>query len=263
MPTNDFPAYPSPSLTRADVVGFLAPQRQRGWDIYQGADGASFVVRLLDNVKLFIEYNDGRWRVSTGPALGQQISIWAYPETIGELDESVRRGVHHAGSHGPHRLEWAGQPTAVRFQSGQGPSNLSKFVALVGSAEIEGIFDSYLDNKSLLAIIDLASLGMRLSSTLRLLTSTAMVQPTKGNPRLTPTFARSWSTQLSLAGVDIRHQHQTGHQRRFALLSGGQSLLFGPSLNNLDVNEAAHLEPDIADRAFFDVEWAAAIQLAF
>ncbi len=46
--------------------------------------------------------------------------------------------------------------------------------------------------------------------------------------------------------------------RRFFLLSGGQSLILGPSLNSIHKNEAVRLEPDAEGRAFFDGVWAAA-----
>ena len=44
----------------------------------------------------------------------------------------------------------------------------------------------------------------------------------------------------------------------FLLLSGGQALLLGMSLNSTDKNEAARLEPDAHDRPFFESVWASA-----
>jgi hypothetical protein len=39
------------------------------------------------------------------------------------------------------------------------------------------------------------------------------------------------------------------------LLSGGQTLIIGMSLNELNKNEAVHLETDEHDRPWFDAEW--------
>jgi hypothetical protein len=45
------------------------------------------------------------------------------------------------------------------------------------------------------------------------------------------------------------------------LLSGGQSLILGMSLNDLDKDEAARIESDPEDRPFFEVEWSGASPL--
>ncbi len=43
------------------------------------------------------------------------------------------------------------------------------------------------------------------------------------------------------------------------LLSGGISLIVGPSFNNLSTNEVSYKESDAQDRSFFDSEWLIAI----
>jgi hypothetical protein len=50
-----------------------------------------------------------------------------------------------------------------------------------------------------------------------------------------------------------------GAQR--VLLAGGQSLILGPSLQELDKDEVVHDEADIEDRPLFDEEWDEAAPL--
>jgi hypothetical protein len=252
-----FPAYPCSTLSTADVVAYLSPYRQKGWEIYRGDSDGQFIVRLDDNLKLFIELVQDRWRVSTGLARNESLSVWAHPETTAELESAIQKGVYYATS-GGRKLEWSSGPGTARFVAAQPASNLSRLVALVGGGEIVGVFDAYLDNKGLAALLDLATLGIRLSPQLRLITSTKMVQGAHGVPRLTQSYASIWRAEVGIAGGEFRHNPYTGHQRRFMLLSDRQSLILGPSVNNLGVNEAAHVESDATDLPFFEAEWLTA-----
>lgn len=256
-----FPTYPSPSLSTADVIAYLSPYRQRGWEVYRGDTADQFIVRLDDNVKLFIELVDGRWRVSTGLAPNLSLSVWAHPENVSELDAAIQKGEYHATS-GGLKLQWSTGPVTARLVATLPASNLSRIVALVGAAEVVAVFDAYLDNKGLEALLDLATLGLRLSATLRLITSTKMVQPGHGVARLTSSYARAWRGEIGIPAAEFRHNPYTGHQRRFMLLDASQSLILGPSVNNLGVNEAAHVESDAVDLPFFDTEWTGALGLA-
>jgi hypothetical protein len=49
-----------------------------------------------------------------------------------------------------------------------------------------------------------------------------------------------------------------GEHRRFILLSGGQSLILGMSLNSIAKTEAVRVEPDTTDAPFFGSVWSAA-----
>ena len=61
--------------------------------------------------------------------------------------------------------------------------------------------------------------------------------------------------------VEIRKSTSKNPHRRFMLLSGGQTLILGLSINSLDKDEAAHLEANTVDRAFFDSEWGASVAI--
>ncbi|WP_335076091.1 hypothetical protein [Nostoc sp.] len=264
MSNTPFPQYPVARLNREDIIAYLTPYLEKGWEIYQGNQENQFIVRLLDNLKLFIELREGKWRVSTGLDVDKSLAIWAYPDNLGELDSAIRTAVSigSGGSPSGTRIEWSSAPTAVRLNEQEPASNLAKLVALIGSSSIEAIFDAYLDNRGLETILNMATLGINISTNIRLLTSTKMVQLSSGMPRMTTSYVRNWLNQLGCNGAKIRHNPYTGHQRRFMLLSRSQSLIVGPSLNNLSVNEASHLEPDTADIYFFNSEWQSAQELS-
>lgn len=156
-----FPTYPRPSRATADVIAYLSPYRQRGWEVYRGDADDQFIVRLDDNLKLFIEVVQNRWRVSTGLATNESLSVWAHPENVAELEAAIQKGVHYATS-GGLKLEWFTGPTKARLVATQPASNLSRVVALARSSEVVAVFDAYLDNKGLEVLLDLATLGRRL-----------------------------------------------------------------------------------------------------
>lgn len=264
MSNTPFPQYPAACLNKNDIIAYLIPYLEKGWEIYQGNQENQFIIRLLDNLKLFIELKQGKWRISTGLDIDQSLAVWAFPENLGELDSAIRQAVSTASGGSPSgtRIEWSSVPTTVRLDEEKPASNLAKLVALIGSSNIEAIFDAYLDNKGLDTVLNMATLGIKISTNIRLLTSTKMLQSSSGGTaRLTPSYIKSCQKELGCSGLEIRYNSYTGHQRRFMLLSGGQSLIVGPSLNNLSVNEASHLESDMADIVFFNKEWVSAQHL--
>jgi hypothetical protein len=80
-------------------------------------------------------------------------------------------------------------------------------------------------------------------------------------PRFTKAGVNAWLTQQGVTGEARVFPGSPDEHRRFMLLSGGQSLILGPSFNTIHKNEATHVEPDAADRAFFDSIWATATPL--
>ena len=208
-----FPTYPRPSLSTADVIAYLSPFRQRGWEVYRGDADDQFIVRLDDNLKLFIELVQNQWRVSTGLAPNQSLSVWAHPENISELEAAIQKGVYYATS-GGLKLEWSTGPVTARLVATLPASNLSRIVALVGAAEVVAVFDAFLDNKGLEALLDLATLGVRLSPALRLITSTKMVQPGHGDADLPAPCPRVGRREARYALLYVRPQVMLGVRQR-------------------------------------------------
>ena len=128
----------------------------------------------------------------------------------------------------------------------------------MGSSQIEAVFDPYLENKSLVAIIEILSFGNGgVANGVRLLGST---NKTTGHiPKLTKAGVDAWLAQLRING-EARVMPSSEH-RRFILLSGGQSLILGLSLNAIHKNEALRLEPDAQDRTVFNGVWKTASPL--
>jgi hypothetical protein len=84
---------------------------------------------------------------------------------------------------------------------------------------------------------------------------------TGNRPQLTKTFVEQWFRERGVTAGEARLMPD-GEHRRFFLLSGGQSLLLGMSLNSITKNEAVRIEPDTTDRPFFESVWGAARPLS-
>ena len=149
--------------------------------------------------------------------------------------------------------------TAIRFEKDEQDEpdeNLKKLVKLINAATIEAIFDPYFENEALNNLAKLKGFGASISSEIRVLTSSEVIKPRKSKaPRLSKAHEEKTFQALSTVGeirlIDEEH-------RRFILLSGGVSLIIGMSLNQFSKNEAASLESDRDDRAFFDSQWSSA-----
>ena len=148
--------------------------------------------------------------------------------------------------------------TSVRFEKGKPDENCKKLVKLINSATVEAIFDPYFDDTTLDNLVIFQDFGVAISPEIRVLTSDKVIEQNKRGtkePRLTKAHEAKTFQSLSTVG-EIRLINQ--EHRRFMLLSGGVSLIIGMSLNELSKNEAASLESDRDDRAFFDSQWSSA-----
>jgi len=243
----DFPKLPNTALTRDDIICYLSEQRQRGYDVFQGPQGDHFFVLMLTDVYRinFVIGNNGCQL--QGEQYGQPFAIADVTSLI-ELRRAAD-GIAQKVLGGA----WARAPMSGRVAQHTPASNLATISNLVGTSAVEAIFDPYLENRSLVILIDVLSFGKgTVANGVRMLSTSK----TAGGqiPRLTKTAFDAWLAQLKIKG-EIRLMAPSEH-RRFMLLSGGQSLLLGQSLNSLHKNEAVRVEPDNADRAFFDQIWA-------
>jgi hypothetical protein len=155
---------------------------------------------------------------------------------------------------------WPEKKAKARLHQATPATNLVTISTLIGNAEIEGVFDPYLDNRALAALIDILSLSGSVSKSVRLLSSGHAV-PGKGKSKLTKTFVAQWFAEHNVASGEVRVM-APGQHRRFILLSGRQSLLLGMSLNSMAKNEAVRLESDYDDRPLFNLEWVKASPLS-
>lgn len=248
----DFPSLPAARLNRDDVVRYLSALKARGYEVFRHPTHENFLVLMLDEVhRLNFSIGDNTCQLQ-GEKYGHPFAI-ADVTSMLELERAANGIARQVlGS------RWGLPPSRARVSEATPATNLATISTLVDSASIEAVFDPYLDNKSLAALIDILSFGagsvangVRVLSTAR--TTTGQI------PRLTKAGFDAWLVQLKING-ELRLMQPSEH-RRFLLLSGGTALLLGQSLNSLHKNEAVRLEPDGADRSFFDQVWAQATPL--
>jgi hypothetical protein len=250
---SDFPRLPQASLSRDDVVNYLVEHHHRGYDVFQDSKHDHILVLILtDTHRIKFVIGSGTCQIQ-GETFGQLFSLKEV-STVIELRNAVDGLAHSVLG-----AAWAGSPKTARVAQDTPASNLATISGLITGSAVQGIFDPYLENNSLAMLIDILSFGNgSVANDVRVLTT---AKTTGGQiPRLSKSGFEAWLAQLKITG-ELRIMSSSEH-RRFILLSGGQSLLLGQSLNSIHKNEAIRLEPDSQDRAFFDQVWTQANPLA-
>jgi hypothetical protein len=247
-----FPPYPGSSLKREDVVNYLLQCKANGWcqGIYQGSSPNEFIIVTDDDRKILLQ-GQPQGCVVLAEHLGSQTKI-GLAESIGGLEKLISQAGNINGG------QWPTKITSARLSSSTPASNMATMSSLVGTSEIQAVFDPYLSNKSLATLLDILSLGPTISNNVRLLACQKMT--TGVRPQLTKTFADLWFHERAVTGGEVRIMPD-GEHRRFMLLSGGNSLILGMSLNSIAKNEAVRLEQDVQDYPFFDSVWNSATPL--
>jgi hypothetical protein len=251
---SSFGPRPQAPLQKDAVVAYLLEQTRRGYQVYQAPGENGRYDLLLDDVHRinFAPPNNGRTQVQ-GYALNNLVRYY----DVTSLHEFTRAvdaiAISLIGA------RWQQSPVTGRLKEETPAANLATISGLIGAASVSAIFDPYLENRSLASLIDILSFGNgSVANGVRVL-STAKI--TGGQvPRLTKTGFDAWLAQLKITG-ELRLMGPLEH-RRFILLTSGQSLLLGHSLNALHKNEAVRLEAADDDRAFFDQIWVQAALVA-
>ena len=130
-------------------------------------------------------------------------------------------------------------------------SNKFSLARITSNKAVECIFDPYFEDKSIATLTTLVNLGMSLNKDVRVLTTS------KVQNRLSKQLIEDFKTEKSV-NIEIRFCLSGEEHRRYLLLSTGDSLVIGCSLNSLDKNEAAHIESSQADIDFFKAQWEVA-----
>jgi hypothetical protein len=247
-----FPSYPAPSLSHDDVIAFVLECKQKGWlaEVYR-KHANHFVLLTPGDNKICVSLGPGEGRVyrdevGSGNLVGK-------PENLRQFQRVVEDAVHYFGE------EWPARITSGRLAADTPASNVVTISKLLASAEIQAVFDPYLDNHSFAVLLDILALTGSIANDVRFISSIGMTQGKI--PRLTKTFVSTWFAERGVTGGEVRLLPDKSEHRRFMLLSGGQSLLLGMSLNSIAKNEAVRLEPDTDDRPFFESSWASAALL--
>jgi hypothetical protein len=250
-----FPQLPPAQLTRDEVSNYLIALRANGHEVFRDREHEHVFVLVLgedERVDLVTNSINGTCHVQAFK-LGEN-KLVRIAENIRQLDRAVAEAVRACGH------EWPSQPTSGRLSAATPATNYRTISQLIGSSNVEAVFDPYLDNSSLINIMNILSFGHgRVSNGVRLLGST---KTTRGPiPRFTRVGVDAWLIQLAINGEARLLPSSPDDHRRFILLSGGNSLILGPSINAIHKNEAAHIEKDADDRTFFDSKWAGATPL--
>ncbi len=243
-----FPPTPNQELSMDQVVKFLVAARNEGHDVYQDSKRDNvFIIRFgdLKSIRLIFSVNNGSCQVQllncdNVTHLMDVISFAQLEETVSSFAQKITG------------QPWPCRPTKGRLSSTTPATNYLTISLLVGDAEVEAIFDPYLENKSLVELNNILSFGNgSIADGIHLLGS----KNTQGrNPRFTKAGTNAWLKELNITG-ESRIMSTKGQHRRFLLLNTGNSLILGPSLNAIHKDEAIRLESDLDDKAFFNAEW--------
>lgn len=245
-----FSKKPPPQLSLEDIIGYLSECHSKGWEVFRDEEPVSrvpaelterFIIWLSEFVWIRVCYGNGKCGVFVHRQ-SDEIGV-GWPETLQGLNELVAYGAKSYG-----RIDWPSAPSTGRLRQTTPATNFSVLAGLVGNASIEAIYDPYLDDQALANLLVLSNLGARISPRCRILSSR------KVGTRLSSTYVQSWLAEIP-GQITIRKTTNTDPHRRFMLLSSGQILILGLSLNSVSKDEAAHLETSAADRDFFNSEW--------
>jgi hypothetical protein len=264
-PSDPFPAYPGNRLSREDVVAYLLECQSNEWcQIYRSGSSTEFILELDCDEKLFVYFgriprpNEDQWAHRDTAwfvdyeARGCRCTA-GRAETLGQLEKALSQAAVFVNK------QWRTKRSTARFSETTPATNLATFSRLIGTATIRAVHDPFLDNKGLANLLSILTLGpSSVANNVRMLACEKMTRGPR--PGLTKTFVADWLRELGITAGEVRLMPDKKH-RRFLLLGGGQSLIFGMSLNNIAKDEAAHLESDTEDTTFFDSMWATATPL--
>lgn len=231
---NHFPPLPSSALLREDVIAYLVDLQANGWTIYSEND--DFIIMKNEVEKLRIKPIQRGYRIEHESTVGRSL-VGSSAYSLVQLKVALSQYLP------THR------PTRTRIMEQEPASNFSKIAKLIGSSRVNAVHDPYLDDKGLSNLLTLVRLANSVSPDLRLITSE------RGAKRLNKQFVAAFFKELGCASGQIRTAPTQKPHRRFMLLSGGQALIMGMSLNDLEKDEAVNLENDELDRPLFETEW--------
>lgn len=144
--------------------------------------------------------------------------------------------------------------SSARLRASEPATNIAKLAKMVRNRTIVAVFDPYLDNCGLQALLDIARLAQgSVSKEVRLLTSKDGVK----SSRFSDSYLAAWFVECGAKHGELRVMASREHLR-FMLLDDGSSVRLGCSLSDLQKNEVISLEPGEESLALFESCWNAA-----
>lgn len=237
-----FQSYPGSTFGESEVEAYLEELSSSGWQVFTADKPGGFVVLLDSEKRINIKFNlqQKAWLVD-GCEHGNT-SFFKFAASLQSFKELMVGAAKALG----HKLETG--PRSIRLNQQAPVSNRIGLVHLAHGSTVLCIFDPYFEDKAVSSLSTLVNLGLKLHSDVRVLMTSKV--KARLSPQLIADFLKEHGTSLSIRQCDSEKEH-----RRFLLLTGGESLVIGCSLNSLDKNEAAHIEPSSEDLNFFESQW--------
>jgi hypothetical protein len=237
-----FPVKPSGTLTKDDVIAYLADLDKKGYRIYTDPSRENvFYIELTDIMYLNIYVSEDSARIEESN--GSRTRQLGTASSSGALNKIITATGKDFG------INFEDTSKNTRLVKGEPLNNLTKIVSFGSPKIITEIFDPYIDEIALKNITILKRLGLKFSSNLRILTTS------KSKVKLSESCWEFFKTEMKVQQAEIRTLADS--HRRF-LLGGGKSVHLGLSLNQIDQDEVISVERDIDDRPFFEEKWAKA-----
>lgn len=237
-----FPTYKGANFGLSEVESYLESIASTGWQVYADDQPSSYVI-VVDEEK--------------------QIKIWFFSDFKEWTVESWNEGMCLFGKGATSFQSFKGlianamkslgqvldsKPRTMRLNQQLPLSNRIGLVTLTKGAAVQDIFDPYFDGKAIVSLVNLIHLGLQLIPQVRILTTKKVKKPIP--EQILSEFEVENGSKLNIRVCSSDKEH-----RRFLLLSSGETLILGCSLNSLNKNEAAHLENSQIDRNFFNEQW--------
>ncbi len=247
-----FPEYKGAHFSVADVEDYLTILAGKGWKVSSRKNGTGYVIDFDADKRINIYYNPrtNEWLIQESTCMDDRppFSYEGLLNTFSQFQEWIVSAAKY------YEVDLDSAPSKVRLKANEPASNRVNLSKLASSAKVACIFDPYFDDQSLATLMTLINLGMKIDENARVLTTK------KIKKRLSPVMISSFKQEYQVS-LDIRFCASASEHRRFMLLSNGETIILGCSLNSIDKNETAHREFEDLDRTFFDEEWKASEQL--
>lgn len=247
-----FLEYKGAQFSVGDVEDYLAILAEKGWKVSSRRNAKGYVIDFDDDKRINIYHNTktNEWLIQEATCMDGRLPFdyEGLLNTFSQFEEWIVSAAKY------YEVDLDSAPSKVRLKTNEPASNRVSLSKLASSAKVECIFDPYFDDQSLATLMTLMNLGMKIDENARVLTTK------KIKKRLSHLMISSFEQEYQVS-LDIRFCASVSEHRRFMLLSNGETIVLGCSLNSIDKNEAAHREYESFDRAFFDEEWKISEQL--
>ena len=228
-------------LKEEHIISELEKIQKLGWKV--SVDNNKIYRIFINETKEIIIKKTSNYWIIKALSLGKIIS---YSSNITNLTLFVF-GINTASSKLNINLSIKNEPLAIRISDKTPLDNKVQLLQLINNRKISKIFDPYFDEKSLITLKALYSLGLKFSNDLKCLS-----QQKEINETIVKDFNVEMKTNLLVKKCKDEH-------RRFIILDDKTVIIIGLSLNNLNKNEAISIETNRelakSDITFFNSKW--------